>query len=267
MNDLFKGSTALITGASSGIGAEFARQLHARGSSVILVARRESALQALALELNKLRPQSASVMVADLCSTEDLERVAARLRVEHIDILVNNAGRGSFGRLETLPLEAELAMVDLNIRAPLVLSHAIIPGWKARGRGILFGIASIAALQPLPYMATYGATKAFDFSHTVSLWAELRAFGIRVAAVCPGPTDTEFAGVARVPGHFTGAPRDPVATVVRRSLQAIELGLPYLVPGIRAWLLALGPRLLPTWLTTLLTERALCGILPTPSGD
>ncbi|NDC37365.1 MAG: SDR family oxidoreductase [Proteobacteria bacterium] len=262
MTDLFMNRTALITGASSGIGAEFARQLHARGSSVILVARRADRLGALAQELNSLRRDSASVMVADLCKAAALDQVAERLQRESVDILVNNAGHGSFGMLENLPLANELAMVDLNIRAPLILTHAAIPGWKARGGGVLFGVASIAALQPLPYMATYSATKAFDFNHTVALWAELKRFGIRVTAVCPGPTDTEFAGVARVPGHFTGAPRDPVAVVVRRSIQASELGFPYVVPGMRGWLLALGPRLLPTWLTTSMTERMLRGILP-----
>jgi len=267
MNELFQGRTALITGASSGIGAEFARQLHARGVTTILVARRQERLTAIAQELNAARRDSASVMCADLCIEEDLKRVAQRLRSESIDILVNNAGRGSFGMLERLPLSEELSMIDLNIRAPLVLAHAAIPGWKQRRHGALIGIASIAALQPLPYMATYAATKAFDFSHTVSLWAELKRFGISVTAVCPGPTDTEFAGVARVPGHFTGAPRDAVETVVKQSLWALERGLPYVVPGLRGWLLGLGPRLLPSWLTTQVTECVLRGILPSDEAE
>lgn len=263
MNSYFAGKIALITGGSSGIGAEFAKQLHTLGATVILVARRREKMELLASALNQIRPDSASFVVADLSTTSDLELIANKLRVENIDILVNNAGRGSFGRFEELSLEEELKMVDLNVRATIVLAHAAIPRWKRQQSGMLFGIASVAGFQPLPYMATYSATKAFDLNHTVALWGELKRFGIRVTAVCPGPTDTEFAGVARVPGKFTGAPRDPVEVVVRQSIRAAEKGLPFVVPGLRSWFLSLGPRILPLCVTTWLTEKVLHDILPT----
>jgi short-subunit dehydrogenase len=266
MREYFSSKVALITGGSSGIGAEFAKQLHALGATIILVARRKEKMEVLTSTLNQIRPGSASFIVADLSNTNDLALVANKLRSEPIDILVNNAGRGSFGRFEELSLDEELKMVDLNVRATVVLAHAAIPRWKSQKAGMLFGIASVAGFQPLPYMATYSATKAFDLNHTVALWGELKRFGVRVTAVCPGPTDTEFAGVARVPGKFTGTPRDPVEVVVRKSIQAAEKGLPFVVPGLRSWFLSLGPRLLPLCVTTWLTEKVLYDILSTSRG-
>ena len=226
-----------------------------------MVARRAEKLQELKSELNAVRPGSAKAESADLENFSDVERIAAMLRTEPIDILVNNAGRGSFGPLEELPLKGELAMIDLNVRATVTLAQAPIERLKKQKFGALFGIASIAAMQPLPYMATYSATKAFNFNHTVALWAELKRYGVYATAVCPGPTDTEFAGVARVPGHFSGSPRDPVSVVVKRSIQALELGLPFVVPGIRSWLMSAACRVCPKIISTLLTERSLRGIL------
>jgi len=255
-------STALITGASAGIGAEFARQLHAEGCRVILVARRAALLEALALRLNEIRPGSASVLVADLASESGLAAAVRYIEEHEIDILVNNAGRGTFGYLEEIPLEDELQMLRLNVVASTVLARAILPQLKGRRRGAILSLSSVAGFQPLPYLASYSATKAFNLFQSLALRAEVRRFGIRVLAVCPGPTDTEFGGVARVPGQVTGVVRDTPAAVVRESLRALRWNLPFIVPGWRFRVLSWGSRILPLGCTTALMGVLLRGSLP-----
>ena len=259
---LYTDKTALISGASSGIGAEFARQLHALGANVILVARREEALGQLARELNNKRQDSAAYMVVDLTqeiadregSIQELLRLMSETR---IDILINNAGRGSFGLYDDLDIDKEIDQLTLNVAASMRLAHAVIPQMKKRHHGAIVQISSIAGFQPIPYMATYAATKAFNLFHALALRHELKPFGISVLAVCPGPTATEFGGVARVPGTSTGLARDDVQMVVKKSIAALTRNRAIVFPGLRASLVSLVPRLLPINVSTWFMKRLL----------
>jgi short-subunit dehydrogenase len=242
----------LITGASAGIGKEFAIQLHARGCEVILVARRAALLADLCAALNHMRPDSARMIVADLTDSKTFfasSELMTCLRESKPDILINNAGRGSFGEYADIALSDELALLDLNVRAPLQLIHGIVPNMRKQGRGAIINISSIAGYQPLPFMASYGASKAFLSSFSHALAFELRQHGIQVLLVCPGPVATEFGGVARVPGEFTGISRDSVETIVRNTLAALKANQTVTHPSYLSWGLSLLCRWLPTWLT------------------
>ena len=258
----FAGKIALITGGSAGIGAEFARQLHARGCDLWLVARRAENLAALAGELNAIRAGSATFDVADLSHREDLDRLVARIPTRTVDILINNAGRGSFGHFETIEQMTEAELIATNVLASTLIAHAVIPQMKARRSGAILSVSSVAGFQPLPYMATYSGTKAFNVVQALALRHELRPFGIRVVTLCPGPTETEFAGVARIEGHITGSKRDPVEFVVREAIRALERDRAFVVPGMRSALMSLGSRLLPKDFTTWVCEKMLRGALP-----
>jgi len=257
----FKGKVVLVTGASAGIGLEFAQAFHERGATVILVARRRERLEEISERFNILRPHSAVVVQADLANAADLEKVRTYISNSRIDILVNNAGRGSFGRFEKLSLEEELDLIRLNIQAPLVLSHEVLSQMKSRGEGVIIMLSSVAGIQPLPYMATYGATKAFDVSFGMALAEEVRAFGIQVLSVLPGPVATEFGGVARVPGEFTNIGRDEPGAVVRESLNALRQGRHWVIPCLQAKALSWPSRILPLRFTTYLTGKSLQGAL------
>lgn len=252
---------ALVTGASSGIGEEFAKQLHNRNYSVVLVARRVERLLQLAQQLNQQRPDSALVLQADLLLEDGCKRVENYIRTNEVHLLVNNAGRGSFGYFEEIALQSELEMVQLNINATLRLASAVIPQMKQRRNGAIVSVSSVAGFQPLPYMATYAATKAFNLQHSLALREELRPFGVKVLVVCPGPTATEFGGVARVPGEFTNLKRDDVRAVVAQSINALFANSGFVVPCFRSWCMSLASRFLPRLLSTKLARYALSGAL------
>lgn len=241
----YQNKTALITGASSGIGFEFARQLHGRGAKVVMLARRKSLLDAEVARLNTLRADSAEALVLDLASSEDLVQALSYLHQNQIDILINNAGHGSFGSFAELDLNREISQIRLNVEATVVLAHAAIKRMIPRRSGVLVSVSSVAAFQPLPFMSTYAATKAFNYVHTAGLRAELKGSGVRVLAVCPGPTATEFGGAARVPGTMTGVVRDSVVDVVKASLSALDRNRSFVVTGWRSKIAALVSVLLP----------------------
>lgn len=251
---------ALITGASSGIGAEFARQLHTRGARVILVARRQERLTEMAQQFNAERSASAEVLVTDLLGegTSNLERY---LENHEIDILVSNAGKGSFGRFETLDRNQEEDLVRLNLIVPLRLMHAVIPQMKRRRSGAILSVSSIAAFQPLPYMSTYAATKAFNLNHALGLRHELAEFGISVVALCPGPTATEYHTVAGIPDEWSASYHDSVVKVVTGALRALDTNQAWITPGLRSRLLSFFARLLPLDFTTAISRRILSGAL------
>jgi uncharacterized protein len=262
-----KDKHVLITGASAGIGKELARQFHAAGSRVFLVARREAELRQLVSTFNELRPDSADMMVVDLSEEGGAEAPGLRnlmkfINDHRVDILVNNAGRGSFGYFEEITLQDELRMINLNIVATTCLVHAAIPQMKSRKSGAIISVSSIAGFQPLPYMATYAATKAYNYSHSVALRHELSEFGIRVITLCPGPTETEFAGVARVPGQWSGMFRDPVSTVAADTIRALQRNKAVITPGWRSWAMARASSFFPVDFSTMLTARALKSALP-----
>lgn len=235
---------ALVTGASSGIGEEFARQLAARGHDVTLVARRADRLEALAAGLRSERPGKFSVHPADLESNEGRESVIAVLRSGPW-LLVNNAGFGTRGRFVDLDLAREAAEVQLNVVTLHALTAAVLPGNVAAGAGGVVNLASTAAYQPLPYMSTYAATKAFVLHFTEGLAHELRGTGVRALAVCPGPTRTEFDQVAGVQSIFDKAAPMTAAAVARSALRALDRGQAVCVPGAHNLMLAQGSRLAP----------------------
>jgi short-subunit dehydrogenase len=184
--------TALITGASAGIGEEFARQLAGRGYDLILVARRKDRLERLAEQL----PTTTHAIECDLASdAAELPGEVEKLGVE-VDLLVNSAGFGLRGRFLELDPEREAQIVRLNCETVVTLTHAFLPAMVERGRGGVITVASTAGMQPLPYEATYGASKAFAISLMEALWMELRGTGVKVLVVNPGPVKTEWQGVA-----------------------------------------------------------------------
>lgn len=257
----YRGKVVLVTGASAGIGLKFAEAFHERGATVILVARRLERLEDIAARLNIVRENSAIVLHADLADAADLEKVRTYISNTRIDVLVNNAGRGSFGRFEKLSLEDELDLIRLNIQAPVVLTHEVLSQMKARRHGAVIMLSSVAGIQPLPYMATYGATKAFDVSFGMALAEEVRPFGVRILSVLPGPVATEFGGVARVPGEFTNIGRDEPDAVVHESLNALRQRRHWVIPCLQAKALSWPSRILPLRLTTFLTGKSLQGAL------
>jgi len=189
---------ALITGASAGLGAEFARQLSARGHRLVLVARRKERLDALAKELGNAR-----AIAADLSKANAAAKLMADIEAagEQVETLVNNAGFGLIGRFAELDAKRERQMVDLNVGALTDLCRAVAPQMIARKSGGILNVASTAAFQPGPKMAVYFATKAFVLSISEALHEELKPHGVRVTCLCPGPTRTEFGDVAGFGGN------------------------------------------------------------------
>jgi short-subunit dehydrogenase len=231
----YAGKTALITGASSGIGEAFAQILAARGMNLVLVARSAEKLRAMAQELSEQHGIRAEVVPADLChegAAQEVYRRTQELGVP-VDLLVNNAGFGTFGRFDTLALEREHEENMLNVTALVDLTHAFVPAMVERKAGGVINVASIAAFQAVPYQAVYGASKAFVLSFSLALWAEYRKRGVRVVALCPGPTATNFfrvLGSDEVPR--LGSMHKPEAVVIA-GLHALEQGRPYAVEGRR----------------------------------
>jgi len=187
---------AVVTGASSGIGEALARRLAAEGCDLVLVARRRDRLEALATELRALG-RSAEVVAADLASDEGWRAVLEVAPAP--DVLVNNAGLGVFGPTTGSDPVAQLRMVQVNCEALTALTLAVLPRLVERGSGVVVNMASIAAFQPVPFYAVYGASKAFVLSLSEALDQELLGTGVRVVAVCPGPVPTEFQAVAGSP--------------------------------------------------------------------
>ncbi len=190
--------TALITGASAGLGMEFARCFAADGHAVVLVARRRDKLETLASELRAKHGVEAHVLVADLSDAAAVPELVRELQAERfeIDYLVNNAGFGTNGAFQDLDPARELELIQVNVSALVALTAALLPGMVARGNGRILNIGSTAGFQPGPYMATYYASKAFVVSFSEALSYELRATGVTVTVSCPGPLRTEFADIA-----------------------------------------------------------------------
>jgi uncharacterized protein len=238
--------TALITGASSGIGAAFARALAEQGAHLILVARSEDKLRALATTLTTQHAIRADVLVADLSRPEaGLELFAATQQLSlTVDILINNAGFASYGSFDTLDAEHEQQEIMLNVAAVVDLTHRFLPTMLARHNGSIINLASTAAFQPTPYMAVYGASKAFVLSFSEALWAEYRSKGIRVLALCPGPTSTDFFNVVGTEDAGLGSKETP-EKVVQVALQALKQGRPSVISGRRNALMANTVRFAP----------------------
>jgi uncharacterized protein len=245
--------TALVTGASSGIGEQFARQLAARGHDLVLVARRADRLEALASEL----PTDAKVVACDLAA--DAASLGGRVQElgAEIDLLVNNAGFGTSGPFVEQDPARNAEEVRLNCEAVVTLCHAFLPGMVGRRRGGVINVASSAGMQPIPYESVYAATKAFVISFTDALHTELRGSGVRVMSVNPGPVPTEWQQVAGYEaGRAAPAPGEISAEqVVQESLEAWDKGRRFIIPGrmIRWFIRATSPS--PRAVQLRVTER------------
>ena len=234
----------LITGASAGLGAEFARQLSKRGQRLVLAARRKDRLDALSAEVRNAR-----TVEIDLSEPGAAARLVADVEAagETIETLINNAGFGLRGRFVDLDAAREREMIDLNCGALTDLCRAVVPGMIKRRRGAILNVASTAAFQPGPKMAVYFATKAYVLSFTEALPEELKPHGIKVSALCPGPTRTEFGDVAGIKtlGQFERLSMD-AGPVVRAGLEGLDANKAVVIPGatnkIGAWSTRFAPR-------------------------
>lgn len=242
--------TALVTGASSGIGAELARSLARRDHDLILAARRADALEVLATELRAEHGRAVTVTPADLSTDEGppalLDAVlGAGLQV---DVLVNNAGFATHGPFARIDLETELAELRLNVVALTWLAKALLPGMLERGRGGILNVASTAAFQPGPGMAVYYASKAYVLHLSEALSEEVRGSGVTVTALCPGPTETGFQRRAGLQGTRLERRRgifQDASTVAEQGVRAFERGQRVFVPGTANRLGTIVARLVP----------------------
>jgi hypothetical protein len=228
--------TALITGASSGIGAAFARELAARKTDLVLVARSEDKLQQLAKQLQEQFQVRSEILVQDLTAPGATQSVCDAISEKGltIDLLINNAGFGDYGAFVDRDLQRQVEMIQLNITALVELTYRFLPSMKQRGSGGIINVASIAGFQPLPYLSVYAATKAFVLNFSESLWAENKDTGVRILALCPGATESNFFKVAEFPSSFAGKNGNrytPAEEVVRDALKALEQNQPNIVTG------------------------------------
>jgi short-subunit dehydrogenase len=249
-------NTTLITGASSGIGEVFARKLAARGRNVLLVARSEDKLVTLCNELGRSNSIRAQYVALDLSEPESPARLfeEAGKRGMTVDMLINNAGFGSMGDFAKLELERELNMVDLNIKSLLELTYRFLGPMRERRQGAIINVASTAGFQAVPFMATYAATKAFVLSFSEALWEENRPLGIKVLALCPGVTDTNFFEAARghkPPARASQSPED----VVETALRGIAHGKSHIISGWTNRAMMEAERLAPRSLVTRMAGR------------
>jgi uncharacterized protein len=250
----YQGQTALITGASGGLGATFAQELAARGMNTILVARSTDKLQALATELTAKYQQRNDVIALDLVPAGSATTLADQIAAMglRVDLLVNNAGFATYGNFESTELQRDRDQVLLNIATLVDLCHIFIPQMLGRKSGSIINLASVVGFQPVPYMTVYAASKAFVLSFSEGLWAEYGDRGIRVIALCPGATATSFHEVAGQPVP------DRISTpeeVVKAGLKALERQQSYVIPGwMNFFLSGIVPRLLPRKMTALVAK-------------
>ena len=250
----FDKKVVLITGASSGIGKAFAEALSARGANVILVARSRGKLTSLASEIRKQSKVKAEVIVADLSDPRAPARVHAAVTRKgyRVDVLINNAGFGTRGQFHTLSAEIEHKEIMLNTAAVVQLTHLFLPLMVKRKEGLVINVASTGAFQPVPFSAVYGATKAFVLSFSEALWAEYLKQGIRILALCPGTTDTNFFK-ARGDGESAFSKKRTPEGVVQTALKALERRKSYVVDGGLNYFLANMIRLSPRGIAARMT--------------
>ncbi|HEX9176332.1 SDR family NAD(P)-dependent oxidoreductase [Mycobacterium sp.] len=251
---------AVVTGASSGLGALFAEKLAQRGLPLVLSGRDEARLAEVRQRVQRLAPGvDVELVVGDLGIHAGVDALVAVLDGRVIDVLVNNAGFGTYGRLPEIEPDRDHELIAVNVDALVRLTHAVLPGMLARGHGRILNVASTIAFQPAPYQATYGASKAFVLSFSQALWAETRGSGVTVTALCPGPTRTGFVDAldADVSGTAIYRRLASPETVVAAGLRALDRGRPVVVPGLRNRVMATGASLSPGWVGALIGGRML----------
>ena len=251
-------NTSLITGASSGIGAAFARKLAKRGRNVLLVARSEDKLIALCNEIGRVSGIRAQYIVMDLTEPDAAARLLEETQKREllVDMLVNNAGFGSMGNFARLDLKTELEMIDLNVKSLVDLTYKFLLPMRERRQGTIINVASTAGFQAVPFMATYAATKAFVLSFSEALAEENQSHGIRVLALCPGVTDTNFFEASKID-------RPPMRTVqtaeevVDAALRGLARGKTTVISGWTNWVTVEAERFVPRSVVTKVAAKAL----------
>jgi hypothetical protein len=251
-------NVTLITGASSGIGEAFARRLAAQGENLLLVARSEDKLATLCNELGRAHNIAAQYIALDLIDGDAPRRLFEETlrRGLTVETLINNAGFGSMGEFASLDLERELRMIDLNIKALVALTYLYLFPMRERRRGAIINVASTAGFQPVPFMATYSATKAFVLSFSEALWEENRPYGIRVMALCPGVTETNFfaaANIQRPPMRVAQTPEQ----VVETALRGLSHSRGHVISGWTNYLMIESERIVPRSLIARMLGRAM----------
>jgi uncharacterized protein len=252
-------ATALITGASSGLGAEFARQLARENYRLLLVARRQDRLEQVAAQAQALGAPDARAIVCDLAAPGAAEALWRDITDQEagVEYLINNAGFGTTGSFDRSELRREIDQIGLNVTALVALTRLALPAMVERAAGTIINVASTGAFQPVPFMATYGATKAFVLSFSEALAEELRGTGVTVTALCPGLTRTEFQRVAEVDESiFPAFAYMDASTVVAQAIAAAKRGQTVEINGMTNCLMVYGERLVPRALV-----RRIAGLL------
>lgn len=241
----YAGHWAVVTGASSGIGAEFVRQLAARGMHCVLVARREDRLRELAREIESAHGTRCEIVAADLSRPHAGRELLAEVHRRGIvmELLVNNAGFGLVSSVKETDVARALELIQVNVTGLTELTLLAAKEMVARGHGGIINIGSVVSFQPVGYMGVYSASKAYVLHFSESLWAELRPHGVTVTTLCPGTTRTEFFDHSGVPGWAEQNRGQDVTTVVRTGLKAFDSGRHYVVSGWTNYLLSLVVRL------------------------
>lgn len=261
-------SCALITGASSGIGLEMAKLFAAEKMDLILVARSKEKLNEIATQLSNLYAIETYVIAIDLSEAGSAEKVFEKVKSfkKHVDYLVNNAGFGALGAFEEISLEEQTRMVQLNVTTLLELTHLFLPDMLKTNSGRILNVASTAAFQAGPTMATYFATKAFVLSFSEALYEELRKSSVRVTALCPGPTHTGFGERAQISdtGLFQSKtiPVMSAAEVARIGFEAMKNGDPLVIAGPLNKVSAFSAQVFPRGLVRKMTSKIMAKVHP-----
>jgi len=251
MQTEWKGKWALITGASAGIGVEFATQLAAGGTHLVLTARRRDRLEALSEKLKGAHKIQTEIIVADLAQPDAPEKIYGLTKQQGmvIELLINNAGFGQYGELTQVETQRLLNMVQVNCTAVVHLTRLFLPDMIARNSGYVLIVASTASFQAVPYISTYAATKAFDLLFAEGLAEEMKPHGVRVCALCPGSTESEFHAIAGQE-RFTSKNQETAEKVARTGLQALAAGKSYAISGLGNYLGAHSQRMVPRRMVT-----------------
>jgi uncharacterized protein len=254
----WSGKWALVTGASAGIGKALAEELARGGTHLVLTARRADRLEQLARQLSTAHKIQTRTFIADLTQPDAPEKIFQFTQEQQLEIelLINNAGFGAYGEFHTVAMKRFLDMVQVNCSAVVHLTHLYLPLMVARRRGHILIVASTAAFQAVPYISTYAATKAFDLLFAEGLAEEVRPYGVRVCALCPGSTESEFGEVAGQTGVAASKRhRETAEKVARTGLRALENGSRYIISGVPNYLGVVGQRLVSRGLVTRVAAR------------
>jgi uncharacterized protein len=257
MDKNWRGRWALVTGASAGIGVALARELASGGTNLVLTARRQDRLEHLARTLrhdHNIQTETFSGDLAQADAAESIRRFTDSKGLA-IELLINNAGFGKYGEFAQVDVCRSLDMVQVNCAAVVHLTRLFLPDMIQRGRGDILILASTAAFQAVPYISTYAATKAFDLLFAEGLAEEVKAHGIRVCALCPGSTESEFHEVAGQQEFAAKHRQEPAEKVARTGLEALAAGKSYVISGFGNYLGAQSQRLVPRTVVTRIAAK------------